>query len=101
MELSEKKEDPNEYLLFSIDATIPDSDTAAPALDSRFYFQARKDRNGSTGAIELKEGTVTIKSEALEQPSSVAGFFGFLSPKGILAQFRYVGNFVCRPSSAP
>lgn len=77
------------YVLFSMDAKTPNTDK------EKFYFQAELQRND--GIISLKSGTVTIK-EDLAKTKKIMNF-GFFSPKGILAQFRYVGDFVAKPAS--
>jgi hypothetical protein len=81
-------EDKKEYLLFSADIKLPKDG------QERFYLQARQEREGD--AIVLKEGTVTVKRDVND--SSSPGFWGVFSGKGILAQFRYVGDFVAKPS---
>jgi hypothetical protein len=89
-DLETSSEDEEEYLLFSVDTVLP-----SPGLEQRFYFQARQDLNND-GTIKLTEGTVTMKQDVASASSN--GFWGFMSPKGILAEFRYVGNFVAKPS---
>lgn len=66
----------------------------------RCYFQARQERDGTTGSIELKEGTVTVKQDVTETKDGRPSFWGFFSPKGILARFTYVGDFVARAAAA-
>lgn len=83
--------DGKEYLLFSTDANFPGSDSNKPL---RFYWQALQQRDYEQ-AITLQKGTVTIKQDIVE--SSSRRFWGFLSPRGILAQFVYVGDFAARP----
>jgi len=78
-------EDGLEYLLFSMDAFVNDT-------TQRFYFQARKEED-----CTLQEGTVTIKQDIVEAKKTPS-MWGLFSPAGILAQFRYVGNFVAKPS---
>ena len=78
-------EDGKRYLLFSFDAKTPTSPQK-----QRFYFQAligKKEHN----EIGFSEGTVTIKQDLAETKKAMG--FGFFSAKGILAQFRYVGDF--------
>jgi hypothetical protein len=89
-----------EYLLFSIEVELPA--TADSSSDDKkqqkVYFQTRVDKNGRTGLLSLKEGTVTMKQDVRD--SKTAGMWG-LSPRGILAQFRYVGDFVSQPVQTP
>jgi hypothetical protein len=84
-------EDGKEYLLFSADIKLPKDG------QERFYLQAGQEREGDT--IVLKEGTVTVKRDVNDSKSP--GFWGVFSGKGILAQFRYVGDFVAKPSRIP
>jgi hypothetical protein len=86
-------EDEKDYLLFSADIKLPSEKDG----QERFYLQARQEREGD--AIVLKEGTVTVKRDVND--SSSPGFWGVFSGKGILAQFRYVGDFVAKPSRIP
>jgi hypothetical protein len=85
-------EDKKEYLLFSADIKLPDNGG-----EERFYLQARQEREGDN--IVLEEGTVTVKRDVNNKSSP--GFWGVFSGKGILAQFRYVGDFVSKPSRIP
>eukprot|EP00957_Ditylum_brightwellii_P018591 1396807-Ditylum_brightwellii.AAC.2 len=74
-----------------------DVNTNQPQSPQRVYFQARIDSvNNNDQEIVLKEGTVTIKQDLAETKKMMN--FGFFSPKGILAQFRYVGDFVAKPA---
>lgn len=82
------QEDDKRYLLFSIDTKIGQQSK------QRFYFQAELVQDSRT-SIALKEGTVTIKQDLAEKQKMMG--FGFFSAKGILAQFRYVGNFSAKP----
>lgn len=86
-------QDETEYLLFSVDIKVPET-KIDKAGQERFYLQARQEREGD--AIVLKEGTVTVKRDVNDSASP--GFWGVFSGKGILAQFRYVGDFVAKPS---
>ena len=88
-------EDEKDYLLFSLDVKVPSSDEEK----TRFYFQARQDGADEATGVVLKEGTITIKQDIVESGRS-PGLWGFFSPKGILAEFRYVGDFIARPSSS-
>lgn len=85
-------EDKKEYVLFSADIKLPAKDG-----QERFYLQARQEREGDT--IILQEGTVTVKRDVNDSKSP--GFWGVFSGQGILAQFRYVGDFVAKPSRIP
>ena len=85
------QEDGLRYLLFSADVKLP-ADDNNPGTE-RFYFQARVEQDGRSKEISLADGKVTVKRD-IEPPG---GFWGVLSGKGILAQFRVCGDFVCRP----
>jgi len=88
--------DNQRYLLFSADVMLPDSDPITAKMSQnkeRFYFNARVDVNYRTGFLSLSDGTVTVKRD-VEAPG---GFWGVFSGQGILAEFRKVGEFVCRP----
>ena len=84
-DLEPSNDDRKEYLLFSVDVVVPGNDESR-----RFYFQTRQELERT--CILLKDGTVTIKQDAADA-TSIPGRWGFFSPKGILAQFRYVGDF--------
>mmetsp|Transcript_22129 Transcript_22129/g.33448 ORF Transcript_22129/g.33448 Transcript_22129/m.33448 type:complete len:247 (+) Transcript_22129:247-987(+) len=88
-------EDELEYLLFSCNALLPSTDESSPNEVVRFYMQARVDSVKSDGQLSLAEGTVTMKKD-VKPPG---GFWGAFNGAGILAQFRYVGNFVAKPTS--
>ena len=92
-------QDSNSYILFSADITLP------PPIDrtERFYFQARVDDGGQEEkngkALSLQEGSVTVKRD-ISAPSG--GWWGiFRGADGILAQFRQLGEFRCRPIAKP
>ena len=85
------QEDGLKYVLFSADVNMP-ADDNNPGTE-RFYFQARVEQDGRSKEISLADGKVTVKRD-IEPPG---GFWGVLSGKGILAQFRVCGDFVCRP----
>jgi hypothetical protein len=94
-ELSQEKEDEgsnNRYILFSMDAK-----TSTNPNRQRFYFQARLEQE--QGQILLKDGTVTMKQD-LAKTKGIMNM-GFFSAQGILAQFRYVGDFIAKPASGP
>lgn len=87
------------YILFSADITLP------PPIDTseRFYFQARVDggQNDEEGGamLSLMDGSVTVKRD-ISAPSG--GWWGiFRGADGILAQFRQLGEFKCRPITKP
>lgn len=86
-------EDSLKYVLFSADVKLPKSDPNYSEKPVRFYFQARVDKDDKSGNITLNDATVTLKKDI--QPP--AGFWGFLSGQGILAQFRYCGDFLMKP----
>jgi hypothetical protein len=91
-DLETSDEDEKQYILFSVDFEVPEPTSRT----DRFYFQARQEQE-SNGVISLKEGIVTIKRDVSESTGGPR-FWGFLSPKGILARFTYVGNFAARPT---
>jgi hypothetical protein len=97
-DLESSNEDDKEYLLFSVDAILPSGPAgkAGGSEKRRFYMQARQDRERN-GAISLQGGTVTVKQDVSNKAGS-AGFAWSLVPKGILAQFRFVGDFAARPT---
>lgn len=88
-------EDSLEYLLFSADISLPPPISTS----ERFYFQARVDREQrNEEVISLKDGSITVKRN-IDSPAG--GWWGiFRGADSILAQFRQVGNFRCRPISA-
>jgi hypothetical protein len=86
-------EDSLKYVLFSADVQLPKSDPNYTEKPIRFYFQARADTDETSGNITLNDATVTLKKD-IEPP---AGFWGFFSGQGILAQFRYCGDFLMKP----
>jgi len=93
------QEDEKQYLLFSMDVQLPASDPATKLLKNgkdRFYFQARIDKSKS-GAMSLADGTVTVKKDVSEKTK---GMWGLFQVAGILSQFRYVGEFIAKPSSS-
>ena len=81
-------EDGNTYLLFSADVQWSD-DTK-----ERFYFNAQIEKT-TKNIVSLTDGKVTVKRE-LNPPG---GRWGFFQTQGILAQFRYCGEFLCKPTS--
>lgn len=81
-------EDSLNYLLFSADVQLP---SPIESMD-RFYFQARVEED-TNGVYTLSDGSVTVKRNI--QPPG--GFWGLFSGEGILAQFRIVGEFKCKP----
>lgn len=88
-------EDGMMYILFSANVQLPENDLSLPNEVIRFYWQARMDTDKQEGTITLDDGTVTMKKD-VEPPG---GFWGVFSGAGILAQFRFVGNFLAKPSS--
>ncbi len=89
------REDGEKYLSFSADVVLPISD---PNYDkgsssSRFYFNSQVESDSKTGEISLKDGTITVKRD-IEPPG---GFWGVFNAGGILAQFRYCGDFLIKP----
>ena len=86
-DLETSNDDGNEYIVFSIDAL------GAGGSKQRFYMQAKSETDA--GEITLSGGTVTVKQDVTETGSR----WGLFSPKGILAEFRYVGDFIARPAT--
>lgn len=103
VELSKDKEndstDDEEFVLFSVDVALPplETDTGATnSIQQRYYFQARIQKDSRTEVLSITDGTVTVKRNILQKSNQWA----FLSPAGILAQFRYVGGFIAKPATA-
>ena len=92
-ESNEVDDGERKYLLFSMDVKLPQPNGGTT--QQRFYYQARLNEDPRFKTISLSEGTVTIKSDVVQK--SVR--WGFFSPAGILAQFRYVGDFVAKPAT--
>lgn len=90
-DLERSNNDGKDYLLFSMDAKLPDG------TKERFYFQSRQIINDYNGEVSFEDGTVTIKQDVVQSGSK----WGLFSPQGILAQFRFVGDFTLRPSRDP
>ena len=99
-------QDDQTYVLFSTNLQIPATDTAVPNEELRCYWQARVDTStdnasidtpptASKGALRLVDGTVTVKKD-VKPPG---GTWGFFNGGGILAQFRYVGNFAAKAAT--
>lgn len=89
------RDDGMQYILFSADVLLPESDPNYSKVATRFYFQCRVDRDSKTEEISMSDGTVTIKKD-IEPPG---GFWGVFNAGGILAQFRFCGNFLMKPMS--
>lgn len=85
-EVSEEDDD-KEYILFSTNIRVPESDVTTPNEVLRFYWQARIDEDPN---ISFDDGTVTVKKDPAD------GFWGVFNAAGILAQFQYVGNFAAK-----
>jgi hypothetical protein len=84
------EENDQQYLLFSMDFQFPKQNRPG----QRLYFQARHSRSSASG-VELAEGTITVKKDVIQKNAARWALF---SPAGILAQFRYAGNFVAKPA---
>lgn len=96
-DLEVSDQDSLRYILFSADITLP------PPINTseRFYFQARVDGGETEGEapLSLVDGSVTVKRD-ISAPSG--GWWGiFRGADGILAQFRQLGEFKCRPIAKP
>ena len=87
-------QDESIYLLFSADISLTDKNKET--MQDRFYFQAQVDKD-SNGTIRLSDGTVTVKREVERTNNGGKLFWGIFDGSGILAQFRNVGNFSCKP----
>jgi len=85
-------EDELQYVLFSADVLLPESDPN-DGQPVRFYFQAQVDIDNNSNEITLSGGTVTLKKD-IKPPG---GFWGVFNGGGILAQFRYCGEFIMKP----
>lgn len=95
---------PKGYLLFSADVRLPPPISAV----ERFYFQASvitsgaagKGGGGGGGVLSLSDGTVSVKRDVAGS-GGMGGWWGlFRGANGILAEFRKVGEFRCRPISS-
>lgn len=95
-DLEVSDQDSLSYILFSADITLPPPISTS----ERFYFQARVDGGQKEGeALSLMDGSVTVKRD-ISAPSG--GWWGiFRGADGILAQFRQLGEFRCRPIAKP
>jgi len=88
------QDDSLEYLLFSADIGLQSN-------EERFYFQARVDREGKNkDIIALNDGSVTVKRN-VKSPLGGGGWGLFKGAGSILAVFRIVGEFKCRPIQNP
>lgn len=103
-------EDDLDYLLFSMDVKLPESDPTTTTKSNskknqieRYYFQARIDteqesinNKNENNILVLKDGTITVKKDVTEKTN---GRWGLFNVAGILTEFRYCGDFVAKPSS--
>lgn len=96
-DVEKSNEDGLDYLLFSADVLL-NNDTC-----DRIYFNARVDRGemtiGEKKCINLNDGVVTVKREIKNRNGGNNLFWGVFNAGGILAQFRKVGYFSCKPDS--
>ena len=97
-------EDDLDYLLFSMDVKLPESDPTTKSnskknQNERYYFQARIDteQENNRSVLVLKDGTITVKRDLTEKTN---GRWGLFNVAGILTEFRYCGEFVAKPSSS-
>ncbi|OEU08868.1 hypothetical protein FRACYDRAFT_264449 [Fragilariopsis cylindrus CCMP1102] len=95
-------EDDLDYLLFSMDVKLPESDPTTKLnskknQNERYYFQARIDteQENNRSVLVLKDGTITVKRDVTEKTN---GRWGLFNVAGILTEFRYCGEFVAKPS---
>ena len=88
-----ENEDDQNYLSFSADILFPLSDANySDDASRRVYFTARVDKDEKSGEITLSDGTVTLKSSY----EPLGGGWGLFNAGGILAQFQYCGEFLCK-----
>ena len=88
------QEDGETYLSVSSDVVLPSKDVNYnDGVSVRFYFNAKVETD-SKGVLSLRDGTVTVKRD-VESPGG--GFWGVFNGGGILAQFRYCGEFLVKP----
>jgi len=87
------QEDDLQYVLFSADVLLPEADPNNEKKPIRYYFQAQVDTDAKSNEITLSGGTVTLKKD-IKPPG---GFWGVFNGGGILAQFRYCGEFLMKP----
>ena len=93
-EISE--EDGETYLSFSSDVVLPSNDlNYNDGASLRFYFNAKVEESEADGVLSIRDGTVTVKRD-VQSPGG--GFWGVFNGGGILAQFRYCGEFLIKPS---
>jgi hypothetical protein len=98
-----------DYILFSLDVHLPSSSSSPTSsiigtTKQRFYFQARQVRNNKQSStsktiLSFEDGTITIKQDILDSNKKTPKRWGLFSPRGILVQFRSVGNFIMKPSA--
>ena len=85
-----------DYILWSMDVKLPKIDPKLPSQTERFYLQARVDQNKAPQeGLSLKDGTITVKQDIADR---TGGIWGLFSVKGILSEFKYVGEFATRPT---
>jgi hypothetical protein len=95
VEMSKDRKDngaESEYILFSVDFNLASAGENTDMMKERIYFQARVQRDDRTRIISFTEGTATVKRDVVQSSAR----WGLFSPAGILAQFRYVGDFVAK-----
>mmetsp|Transcript_6575 Transcript_6575/g.19307 ORF Transcript_6575/g.19307 Transcript_6575/m.19307 type:complete len:319 (-) Transcript_6575:27-983(-) len=96
------KDDEN-YLLLSMDVQFPNTDPMLPQQSERYYFQARIDEGAETSSsnnkksLLLNDGTITCKKDITDK---TGGRWGLFQVAGILTEFRYVGDFIAKPSAS-
>mmetsp|Transcript_13038 Transcript_13038/g.16501 ORF Transcript_13038/g.16501 Transcript_13038/m.16501 type:complete len:114 (+) Transcript_13038:245-586(+) len=98
-----RENDKKTYLSFSADVILPPTDinydTSKPNEPSRFYFNAEVNTDSKTGEISLIDGTVTVKRDVASPAGGGGRFWGIFNAGGILAQFRYCGEFLMKPTT--
>ena len=76
----------------SSDGLVLGDDTLVPG-DTKLYFNAKADFDEDTGALRLYDGRITVKED-------LGANVGIFAAKGILAEFKIVGTFVCKSGRA-
>lgn len=110
-DIERSNDDPNDYLMFSIDVMVPVS-TTGEVQQKRFYFQLKQNIDSNTKSINFEDGAITIKEDVVDvrkkeqnnnnNNGGLNRFFSslFLPPRGILAQFQLVGYFIMKPTKS-
>lgn len=92
------EQDGLDYLMFSADVRLDDPTDSSHK--ERYYFNARIERDKDDKELKLTDGTITAKRDVEVAGTGGRMFWGIFNGAGIMAQFRYVGNFSSRPIRA-